>query len=227
MRAVLFVGPSLDPGVAAAVFPGEVLPPIKRGDIDALIAQSRPPDIIGIVDGAFLQTMAISPKEVLRALDRRIRVYGSSSMGALRAVECMPFGMIGIGRVFELYASGEIDADDEVAITFDGDTGRALCEPMVNLRISLRAAAEAGIVSEATAERVTSIAQASHFPARSHARLLHAAREEINAVDHAALVAWFAGSDAPNQKRADALELIAAVTAVLDDAVAVATGSPA
>lgn len=220
MRAVLFVGPSLDPEVAATAFPGEVLPPIKRGDIDALLAQSPPPDVIGIVDGKFLHELAISPKEVLRALDRRIRVYGSSSMGALRAVECAPFGMIGVGRIFELYERGDMDADDEVAITFDADTHRALSEPMVSLRIALQAAADAGVVSQTVADRVTAVAKAMYFPDRSHARVLHAARGEIDAAAHTALAAYLAGTDAPDQKRADALELIAAIAAVVDPAAA-------
>ena len=37
-------------------------------------------------------------------------------MGALRAAELHPFGMVGIGQVYEWYRDGTIDADDEVAV---------------------------------------------------------------------------------------------------------------
>jgi hypothetical protein len=41
-------------------------------------------------------------------LSKRIAFFGAASMGALRAVELEPFGMIGTGRVFE--------GDDEVGV---------------------------------------------------------------------------------------------------------------
>jgi hypothetical protein len=215
MRAVLFVGQSLDPELAAAAFPGEIRPPIKRGDIDEVLGAPEPPEIIGIVDGQFLHELAISPKEVLHALDRGVKVYGASSMGALRAVECEPFGMIGVGRIFELYRSGEIDADDEVAITFDGESRRALSEPMVNIRIALQAAVDAGVIPQETGDHVTALAKSLYFPDRTYARVMQAAGGHLDGAEHAALAAYLAGGSVPDQKRADALELIEVVAGVL------------
>ena len=37
-------------------------------------------------------------------------------MGALRAAELAPFGMIGIGTIFEAYRDGIYTDDDEVAL---------------------------------------------------------------------------------------------------------------
>src|SRR5436309_15622699 len=103
-RPVIFLGPSLAIKEAAAILDADYRPPVKRGDIDVLI--SPPPPAIGIIDGEFFQSLAISPKEVLRAIEAGIPVWGASSMGALRAAELYPFGMIGVGTVFELYLSG-------------------------------------------------------------------------------------------------------------------------
>ena len=46
-------------------------------------------------------------------------------MGALRAAEMRRYGMIGVGKVFEMYRDGEED-DALVAMTFDPETGRPL-----------------------------------------------------------------------------------------------------
>ena len=97
-----------------------------------------PPAAVGIVDGEFYQRLAISPKEILRLLDAGIPVFGSSSMGALRAVELESCGMIGVGAIFEQFRSGALEADDEVAMTFCPETLRPTSEPLVNIRVALR-----------------------------------------------------------------------------------------
>lgn len=174
-RAVVFAGPSIDADTVAGLAEVELRPPVKRGDIDTLLAEPDPPDVIGIVDGQFLQGLMISPKEVLRAIDRHpapVRVLGSSSMGALRAAELAEDGMAGVGQVFEMYRSGAIDADDEVAITFDPDSLRALCEPMVNIRVAVAAAVAAWVVSLTGADVVLAGAKALYFPDRGYDRIL-------------------------------------------------------
>ena len=40
--------------------------------------------------------------------------------------------MIDIGTIYEMYLSGEIDGDDEVALAFNPETGDPLSEPLVN-----------------------------------------------------------------------------------------------
>ncbi|MBF8191021.1 hypothetical protein ITP53_36000 [Nonomuraea sp. K274] len=213
MRAVVFAGPSIDAGSIAEIAPEiEVRPPVKRGDIDALLAEPEPPARIGIVDGQFLQGLMISPKEVLKALDRHtdpIQVYGSSSMGALRAAELAGEGMIGVGQVFELYSSGQADADDEVAITFDPDSLRALCEPMVNIRVAVAAARERRIVSPATAESVLAAAKALYFPERTYARVLASAVAPADELD---ALRDFLSAEAPDAKKEDAQELLRLMT---------------
>ena len=43
------------------------------------------------------------------------QVFGAASMGALRAAELAPFGMIGVGAIFAAYRDGRLTGDDEVA----------------------------------------------------------------------------------------------------------------
>ncbi len=203
MQAAVFVGPSLDPEVARRTFPCEVLPPIKRADIDSLLARADPPRMLGIIDGQFLDTLAISPKEVIRAIDQDVLVFGSSSMGALRAVECEAFGMVGVGTIFELYRSGLVDADDEVAIKFDLETLKPLSEPLVNVRVAM----QQGKVSAKTAQTLLAVGKRLYFPERTYPRMLAELKRQVSAAEHAALAEFLVG-DAPDAKREDALALL-------------------
>ncbi|MEV4813556.1 TfuA-like protein [Micromonospora avicenniae] len=211
-RAVVFAGPSIDAATVAGLAPVEVRPPVKRGDIDLLLAESEPPTHIGIVDGQFLQGLMISPKEVLRAIDRHpgtVRVFGSSSMGALRAAELADEGMVGVGQVFEMYRSGTVDADDEVAITFDPESLRALCEPMVNIRVAISAAVDRAVISAASGAIVVAAAKELYFPDRTYARILRlpAVREKVSDPELMAL-REFLDTEAPDAKRDDAVALL-------------------
>src|SRR5206468_2280208 len=96
-EAIIFLGPSLDLEAARACLDATYLPPITRGDLAKI-----PPDVrvVGIIDGEFQQSLAVSPKEVIATLDRGVKLYGASSVGALRAAETHMEGMIGIGAIF-------------------------------------------------------------------------------------------------------------------------------
>ncbi|XYH97101.1 TfuA-like protein [Sorangium sp. So ce1128] len=214
MSAVVFLGPSLDRAEAASRLDVEYLPPIKRGDIDALLARARRPVAIGIVDGAFLQGPSISPKEVLRAIDEGITVFGSSSMGALRAAECAPYGMIGVGRVFEAYHSERIDADDEVAMTYDPTTHRAVSEPLINIRFAIEAAVAAGATTASIGDRFLAIAKRLYFPDRRVKTVLRLISEEIDP-SACERLQRFLENDAPDVKREDAIQLLEAMRAEL------------
>ncbi|GIG55974.1 hypothetical protein Lfu02_03460 [Longispora fulva] len=207
---MVFLGPSLDPAEAAGLCDAEYLPPVGRGDIDALLGRERPPDRIGIVDGAFFQRLSISPKEVLCALDRGVRVWGAASMGALRAVECAPYGMVGVGRIYAEYAAGRIEADDEVAIAYDPDTGRPVSEPLVNLRFAVADAVAAGTTTRIVADRFLAVAKELYFPQRRTGTVLALLADELAPAEHTAL-AEHLRTRAPDTKREDALELLRAI----------------
>ncbi|MFP1626495.1 TfuA-like protein [Streptomyces sp. 5K101] len=209
MRTVVFVGPSLPPEEAAAHLPdAEFLPPIERGDIDALMTQEQPPQRIGIIDGKFLQSFSISPKEILRAMDRRVRVYGSSSMGALRAAELDDYGMTGVGTVYTMYASGTLEDDDEVAITFDSESLRPVCEPMVNIRVAIDAALGRRVVSKENAELFLTTAKSLYFPQRTSSAALHHLKGVMPEPDRQRLADYLRSPEAPDAKRDDAIALL-------------------
>src|SRR5215203_3619534 len=89
---VVFSGPSLPKSLVQSVPGLEWHPPVRQGDLYRA-ALSRPA-VIGVVDGYFETTPTVWHKEILWAMGKGTHVYGASSIGALRAVELAPFGMI-------------------------------------------------------------------------------------------------------------------------------------
>lgn len=211
-RPVVFAGPSISHTEISSRFEVECLPPIARGGIDALLDREEWPRAIGIIDGRFLHSLSISPKEVLRAIDRGIPVYGSSSMGALRAVECVPFGMVGIGRIFEEYNSGRTDQEDEVAVTFDSEGLRPSSEPLVSWRLALRDAVSVGAVDESIARRFLDTAKKIYFPDRT-VRMVHFRAEDELTEDEKKIVSEVLARPGANIKRLDGIELLERMSA--------------
>jgi hypothetical protein len=207
---VVFLGPSLPVDEARKALPARYLGPARCGDV--LRARRCSPRAIAIVDGLFASTAAIWHKEILLALEDGIPVFGASSMGALRAAELGPFGMVGIGRIFEAYRDGVYTDDDEVALVH-GPAERAyreVSEAMVNIRATVAQAVSRGVIGTGSAERVIRCAKGTFYQARS----LDAAIESAWAGDpHAAEPGRFrrfvANGGYVNQKRLDTLELLA------------------
>lgn len=206
MNAVVYLGPSLPKSEAAKELDAEYLPPVARGDLGELLRRRSLPKAVGIVDGKFLTALCVSPKEVLELIDRGVKVFGSSSMGALRAAECYHWGMIGIGQIFEAYRSGDVDADDEVAVAFDEETGAPVSEPMVNLRIAVRAALAASIVKPDTVDAFLTAAKDIYFPQRTARAALRAIEGTVSEPERAALGRFLA--TAKDAKADDARQLL-------------------
>ncbi|MGH2586362.1 MAG: TfuA-like protein, partial [Dehalococcoidia bacterium] len=101
---LIFLGPSLSQAEARCLCQAEYRGPIRRGDLAS--SAGSVPRIIGIVDGAFHHSLTVSPREVQEAIARGHRVYGAASIGALRSVELDFAAMIGVGRIYEAFASG-------------------------------------------------------------------------------------------------------------------------
>ncbi len=201
---VVFLGPSLPRAHAERLLPhADFRPPIRRGDLAALDR----PSAVAIIDGEFFQSLAVSPKEILPLLKRGIPIFGSSSMGALRAVELSGHGMVGIGRIFDLFYRGALRADDEVAMTFSPESLRATSEPLVNLRLGLVEAHRCGLLTLAELIRLTRPLKAAHFPERTARLLFHLAAELLPKEKAAALRAFWT-SRKPDQKAEDAAALL-------------------
>ncbi|MGJ5204472.1 TfuA-like protein [Bradyrhizobium sp. HKCCYLR20261] len=209
MTCIVFTGPTLHPRDAALEFEAEYLPPVQQGDVYR--AALKKPAAIGIIDGYFEQVPSVWHKEILWAMANGIHVFGSASMGALRAAELCAFGMEGVGKVFAAYRDGLFEADDEVALIHGpAELGfPALSEPLVNMRFTLRKAVTHGVISETSRLILETLAQASFYPERSYPALLHSARADgrLAARDIDALEAWLPDHRI-DQKREDALEML-------------------
>ncbi len=176
--------------------------PIKRGDLGRDIKEN--PDIIGIIDGVFHQNSAVGHKEILNVIKSGIIVFGASSMGALRASELDTLGMIGIGYVYEQYASGKIDSDDDVAVMLDSETLQALSEPLINMRYVFENAEEKNILTEKEKNELLSIAKRTYYPKRNYAQTLNESSLDNDKKDN--LIDFIRKSD--DIKKEDAKKLI-------------------
>jgi len=212
-RTVLFTGPSLNPSEASRLTDALVLPPIKRGDLASVMNFN--PEVIGIIDGEFYQSLAVSPKEILPLLEKGVRVYGAASMGALRAVELERFGMIGIGRVFRLFRRGLIDCDDEVALTYCPWTYQPLSEPLVNTRFAMRSAIRNGILTRTEALAIIANLKATHFPERTRPLMLRIACNVLGP-ERAASLGDFLALQPIDAKRTDARLLLLELSGLQD-----------
>ncbi len=204
MSRIVFAGPSLPPDIAAEHSDIDFRPPARQGDVYKAALEN--PDAIGIVDGYFEGVPSVWHKEILFALSHGIPVFGAASMGALRAAELDVHGMIGVGAIYEAYRDGVYEDDDEVAVLHGpAEAGfPAVTVPMVNVRATLDAAVDAGVISRAEADKHTAAAKAVHYKDRTWAAALAGASD---------LIDW-ASDNAVDQKRVDALALL---TAIKDD----------
>ncbi|MFE7130966.1 TfuA-like protein [Streptomyces sp. NPDC057638] len=173
----VFTGPTLaaaDPALANEQI--RTLPPVRHGDLfDPLIADT---DTVVIVDGVYHHAPALRHKEIIWALDRGVRVIGAASIGALRAAELAPCGMVGVGAVFAAYARGELDGDDEVAVAQAvGGDNRAFTWPLVNLRHTLQLAEQEEVIDADAARRVLDGLARLYYAHRSLGAVRHVARE--------------------------------------------------
>ncbi|WP_431882472.1 TfuA-like protein [Micromonospora gifhornensis] len=203
MTIHVFLGPTLPRERAQELLPeATFLPPVSQGDV--LRSVARRPSAIGIIDGRFHDVPAVWHKEILWAISRGIPVYGSASMGALRAAELAAFGMRGVGEIFTAYHEGSLNDDDEVAVAHaDADDGyRPVNEAMVNVRATLAAAANAGIVAERTATDLVQLAKQTYYLGRSYPQLLAAGEAAgLPADELADLRAWLPGNRVDRKAR--------------------------
>ena len=206
---IVFAGPSLPPHepVDRRL---TLLPPARHGDV--LRAARQRPRMIGLIDGSFDWTRAVWHKEILWAMAQGIHVYGSASMGALRAAELAPFGMQGVGEIFAAFSSGALLDDDEVALLHGpAELGyRPVTEAMVNMRLTFAAAASAGVIDRQCADQLTQQAKAMFYRQRTYPAVLRAAGRK-----RAALARWIAVHRI-DRKQADAGAMLARMGADLD-----------
>jgi hypothetical protein len=177
---------------------------------------------VAIIDGYFDRVPSVWHKEILWALERGIHVWGASSIGALRAAELEPFGMVGVGEVFARFRDGELTDDDEVAVVHasDEDGFRPLSSPMVDLRHRFHTAAAEGLITTEQAGTLESLAKARHYRERSLGVTLSdasAGDRPVLSEEEADRLRSFDRDAGPGLKRLDADALLDEVAAFADD----------
>jgi hypothetical protein len=209
---VIFTGPSLSVTEAAGIAAFDYRLPAAQGDIyRAAFDGAR---VIGLIDGYFEGVPAVWHKEILFALAEGVHVFGAASMGALRAAELSTFGMRGIGQIYDWYAGGAIDADDEVALVHGPHETDflALSEPLVNIRATIDKAIAAGVISVEEGSAMLGVARRIFYKQRNWDRVLAACGLAPSGV--AALREWLAANRV-DQKRLDARLMIETIAAFL------------
>jgi TfuA protein len=180
-KPIVFIGPSLSREKAKKIFDADYRPPARKGDFLRLAADFGTSKMaVGFVDGVFLHDYPPTPIEVYHLLRKNgVLLVGAASLGALRAVELEKFGMVGIGKIFQLYKCGKLNADDEVAVTFapEGDY-RLQSEAMVDIRYNLYLAHKNKVISKNTKLVLAKLAKEIYFPHRKYMYILEEARNK-------------------------------------------------
>ena len=176
--------------------------PIKRGDLGHDIKEN--PDIIGIIDGVFHQNSAVGHREILDVMKRGVKVFGASSMGALRASELDSLGMQGIGHCYNQYASGIIDSDDDVAVMLDSESLEALSVPLISMDYVFANAVSENIITNDEKDELVEISKSTFYPKRNYANTL--AKSSLDDGKKSELINFIRESE--DIKKQDAKELL-------------------
>jgi hypothetical protein len=191
----------------------EVAPPIERDDLVADV--ERGVNVVVIIDGRFHHARAVSPTEILDAIRAGVRVYGSSSMGALRAAELERHGMIGHGEVFERIKSTPFFRDDFVGQSFDPETTRPISAAYVDLQFAIERVVRDERPSASRLEELLGVLRDVHYSERTAARMKHEARSRWPEDRALLTVVDEVFSASGSQKRLDARAVLLRVQADL------------
>lgn len=182
-KPIVYLGPTLSREEAIKILDADYRDPAKKGDFLMLSRDSDEKKYVGFVDGVFLHDYPPSPIEVYHLATRKnIDLIGASSLGALRAVELEKFGMKGIGKIFQLYKNGIINADDEVAVTFVRENNILQSEAMIDIRFNLFLAYKKGIITNQTKKRIAKIAKNIYFPFRNYEDILKLTHQQFPSI---------------------------------------------
>jgi hypothetical protein len=182
-KPIIFLGPSLSHEKARKILQADFRGPAKKGDLLRASGDIDDSTIVCLVDALFLQDYPPSPIEVYQLmLNKNIKLYGAASLGALRAVELEKFGMIGMGKIFELYKKGKLTADDEIAVTFVEGEHQLQSEAMIDIRFNLFLAHRMGIINEITKKTIAKVAKNIYFPYRNYTDILDQTQKQYPAI---------------------------------------------
>jgi len=160
---IAFAGPSLPKSDRSEFDLIEWRPPAEAGDLLRLGAKQGM--ALCLIDGYFDHRPAVRHKEILFLLSEGVRIYGASSIGALRAAEMHSFGMVGVGAIYRAYIAGTIHGDDQVALIHASAERdwRPLSVPLVDVRATLCRARRSAVLQSDDARALLRAAASIHY----------------------------------------------------------------
>lgn len=187
----IYSGLSLSKEQIKQILPTAFLcPPVRRGDILKDIKDGI--HVIGIIDGEFAQSLAVSPSEIGDGLRCGVRFFGSSSMGAMRAVELEDFGMVGVGKIFEKIKKEKYFNDDWLGqIFYEGS--HVVSMPYMDFFFSAEDLVKAKMISKKDATFLCKEYEKLHFSERNFSALKSSIKKQnlncqSNIVDMAEMI---------------------------------------
>ncbi|MEH1969451.1 TfuA-like protein [Nostoc sp.] len=217
-QILIFLGPTLSVTQASQILPARYLDPVRCGDILAYLRLQ--PRVIAIIDGFFDRSASVWHKEILWALEAGVRVFGASSMGALRAAELEAFGMEGFGAIFAAYRDRQYIGDDEVAILHSNPQFQyqPLTDALVNIRATVQLAVDKNIIEPAIANLIISCTKRQFFTQRHLSQAV--ADAEVQGGDRQMLTQFLEfvqNGGYVDQKQSDAIELLKHLAAMVGE----------
>lgn len=199
MKSVVFHGPSISTAEVDRLIAATHAPPIRRGDLDAVDGY----DVVVILDGDFGQSHSVSPKEILRTIEKGVIVIGASSMGALRASELDRMGMIGIGWIYDRFRRCAVRRDDDVALVYSPIDFKPMTVPVIDVDYWTSRLLADRLVTRRDKARLVRMARSIFFAERTEEQLMKAFGEAFGDRRVAALLEA-TGGEMPNIKMLDA-----------------------
>lgn len=216
-KVIIFSGPTLSKKDIQNRMNAIVLGPVSQGDVLKAYKKYHPTHI-GIIDGYYENVPSVWHKEILFVMSQGVHVYGAASMGALRSAELHAFGMKGVGKIFEMYRSGDIEDDDEVAVLHGPEElgFPALTEAMINIRLTLERAETEKVLSSNIAKGGIDFIKSLFYKKRNQQALIDYLSDYLDSDGIGAFQIWF-GSNYVNQKYTDAYELVSILERVVKE----------
>jgi ribosomal protein S12 methylthiotransferase accessory factor len=129
--------------------------------------------------------------------------------------------VVGVGRIFEMYSTGMIDCDDEVALLFHPDTYRPLTVPLINVRYAVERLVRSATLSRSAGDAIIEACKQLHYTKRTYPTIFSNSKlaQNLDVDDIIRLLRNF------DLKRDDAQFLLETIAQVIPPA-AVAARSP-
>ena len=139
-------------------------------------------------------------------------------MGALRASELDSYGMVGVGRIYQWYRDGVLEADDEVAVTTNPETFEPVSDPLVNIRETFNDALYSGLINDVVHGILLDIAKKTHYSQRSYFGIIkQAVREDVISSEEGDELLRYCREGESDVKREDAILVLEKIKQMLEN----------